>query len=272
MEHSSQNYRFLGTRYNWTYCPTICVSLCANNQKGVLIIMDAIGNLFFILLILVGFFVFSYNRLQKSAQNVKKWQSNILALLQKYADCINKLQEIVGNYAAHEKLVHLTVSSNLTEMVKTTNNAMINIQALAQSYPALQANQNYQSLMWEVSNIQKELQQCRFTYNEAVSAYNGLLTTIPDVLYAKSLNFNEAPYYNPEQETELQTFTTDDGTALKELLHKGASATMDVAQSAKNNLQSVVQRQSAKDTIHQEEATQKASGNERPLGEDSTKK
>ncbi len=165
----------------------------------------------FILLILVGFFVFSYNRLQKSAQNVKKWQSNILALLQKYADCINKLQEIVGNYAAHEKLVHLTVSNNLTEMVKTTNNAMINIQALAQSYPALQANQNFQSLMWEVSNIQTQLQQCRFTYNEAVSVYNGLISTIPEVLYAKSLNFNEAPYYNPEQEAELQTFTTDDG-------------------------------------------------------------
>lgn len=59
--------------------------------------METLGNLIFILLILVGVFVFSYNRLQKSAQNVKKWQSNILALLQKYADCINKLQEIVAN-------------------------------------------------------------------------------------------------------------------------------------------------------------------------------
>ena len=48
----------------------------------------------FILLIFVGFFVFSYNRLQKSAQNVKKWQSNILALLQKYADCINKCKKL----------------------------------------------------------------------------------------------------------------------------------------------------------------------------------
>lgn len=148
--------------------------------------METLGNLIFILLILVGVFVFSYNRLQKSAQNVKKWQSNILALLQKYADCINKLQEIVANYAAHEKLVNLTISNNLTEMVKSTNNAMISIQALAQSYPALQANQNYQSLMWEVSNIQTQLQQCRFTYNEAVSVYNGLISTIPEVLYAKS--------------------------------------------------------------------------------------
>jgi len=234
--------------------------------------METLGNLIFILLILVGVFVFSYNRLQKSAQNVKKWQSNILALLQKYADCINKLQEIVANYAAHEKLVNLTISNNLTEMVKSTNNAMINIQALAQSYPALQANQNYQSLMWEVSNIQNQLQQCRFTYNEAVSVYNGLISTIPEVLYAKSLNFNEAPYYNPEQETELQTFTTDDGTALKELLHKGASVTMDVAQSAKNNLQSVVQRQTEKDTNGQENSSQKATNSERLPGEDATKK
>ncbi len=219
--------------------------------------METLGNLIFILLILVGVFVFSYNRLQKSAQNVKKWQSNILALLQKYADCINKLQEIVANYAAHEKLVHLTISSNLTEMVKSTNNAMINIQALAQSYPALQANQNYQSLMWEVSNIQTQLQQCRFTYNEAVSVYNGLISTIPEVLYAKSLNFNEAPYYNPEQEAELQTFTTDDGTALKELLHKGASMTMDAAQSAKNSLQSAVQGQTEKEASGQEGAEKK---------------
>ena len=236
--------------------------------------MDTIGNLFFILLILVGLFVFSYNRLQRSAQNVKKWQSNILALLQKYADCINKLQEIVGDYAAHEKLVHLTVSSNLTEMVKSTSNAMVNIQALAQSYPALQANQNYQALMAEVSAIQWELQQCRFTYNEAVSTYNGLISTIPEVLYAKSLNFNEAPYYNPEKETELQTFSTDDGTALKELLHKGASVTMDAAQSAKNNLQSVVQRQTGKDkgTIRQEETVQRVANSENSQGKDAAKK
>lgn len=236
--------------------------------------METLGNLIIILLILVGLFVFSYNRLQKSAQNVKKWQSNILALLQKYADCINKLQEIVGNYAAHEKLVHLTVSNNLTEMVKTTNNAMINIQALAQSYPALQANQNFQSLMWEVSNIQTQLQQCRFTYNEAVSVYNGLISTIPEVLYAKSLNFNEAPYYNPEKEAELETFTTDDGTALKELLHKGASMTMDVAQNAKNSLQSAVQRQTGKEsgTNGQDAAAPKASTNPPPIGEDTTKK
>ncbi len=234
--------------------------------------METLGNLIFILLILVGVFVFSYNRLQKSAQNVKKWQSNILALLQKYADCINKLQEIVANYAAHEKLVHLTISSNLTEMVKSTNNAMINIQALAQSYPALQANQNYQSLMWEVSNIQTQLQQCRFTYNEAVSVYNGLISTIPEVLYAKSLNFNEAPYYNPEQEAELQTFTTDDGTALKELLHKGASMTMDAAQSAKNSLQSAVQGQTEKNASSQEKAAQKAANSEQAQGGNAAKK
>lgn len=234
--------------------------------------METLGNLIFILLILVGVFVFSYNRLQKSAQNVKKWQSNILALLQKYADCINKLQEIVANYAAHEKLVHLTISSNLTEMVKSTNNAMINIQALAQSYPALQANQNYQSLMWEVSNIQTQLQQCRFTYNEAVSVYNGLISTIPEVLYAKSLNFNEAPYYNPEQEAELQTFTTDDGTALKELLHKGASMTMDAAQSAKNSLQSAVQGQTETNASSQEKAAQKAANSEQAQGGNAAKK
>ena len=128
-----------------------------------------------ILLAALVFFVKSYNKLQRLAQAVRMWQSNIVATLVKYTESVNKLQELLQGYATHEKMLFIKTSDNLVEMARETANAMAHIQNLVQAYPDIRANGTYQQLMAEVSRIQDQLAQCRYNYNQAVALYNGAI-------------------------------------------------------------------------------------------------
>lgn len=194
---------------------------------------------FLFLIVLIGvvvYFVKSYNNLQRMAQEVQKWHANVLATLQKYTNSINKLQELLQGYADHEKLIYLRTSDNLVEMTRQTANALANIQNMVQSYPDIKANESYRRIMNEVSNIQDQINQCRFQYNEAVAAYNGRRKSIPEALYASSLGFQEAPFYDPDKIQEAKEFTTDDGTLVREMLKKGTKNTVAAVKNVTDNI------------------------------------
>lgn len=176
-----------------------------------------------ILLAALVFFVKSYNKLQRLAQAVRMWQSNIVATLVKYTESVNKLQELLQGYATHEKMLFIKTSDNLVEMARETANAMAHIQNLVQAYPDIRANGTYQQLMAEVSRIQDQLAQCRYNYNQAVALYNGAIVALPESLYASSLGFHQAPFYDPEHLQEAREFKTDDGTLVKEMLKRGTT-------------------------------------------------
>ena len=187
-----------------------------------------------LIIVLVYLFVKSYNGLQRSAQHVHEMYSNIRVYLQKYVETINKLQEVVKDYAGYEKLITLKVSDNIQELSMQTKQAMTNVLALAQNYPELKANISYQQLMGEISRIQTELANVRATYNDAVRNYNSQLATIPQVLYAKSCHFEPASYYDPDNLAAMKDFSTDDGQALQELIKKGSDKTIGMARQAKD--------------------------------------
>ena len=176
-----------------------------------------------ILIVLIVLFVKSYNKLQRLAQTVRMWQSNIVATLVKYSESVNKLQDLLQGYASHEKMIFIKTSDNLVEMARETANAMARIQTMVQAYPAIQANETYKQLMGEVSRIQDELAQCRYNYNQAVAVYNGSIIALPESLYASALGFRQAPYYDPDHLQEARDFKTDDGTIVREMLKKGTS-------------------------------------------------
>jgi len=190
--------------------------------------------LFFFFILIAGGFVWivirSYNSLQHSAQQVKEFHSNIMAVMKKRADMINQLISVVSGYAEHEKLTQITVSGNQTaisdaaNLYQQSNATLGRIQAIAMGYPDLKANQGYQSLMQEISRVEDLIQDRREKYNAMVRRYNSTRVQFPHALWASRLGFPEAPYFDVENADALhniQNFKTDDGEMLRAVILKG---------------------------------------------------
>lgn len=184
--------------------------------------------IFIIIILFVLYFVFtSYNKLQRSAQQIKAALSNISVSLQKKVNLVNQLIDIVKNYQDGEQLLHLTISKNATQSEVATNQheanrALIGVQGFIQRFPELKANEQYNHLMHSIDKIENEVSHQREKYNEAVREYNSLRSTVPTVFIASLLKFPEAPYLDFTQEnieqTILKDFNTNSGEHLNALL------------------------------------------------------
>ena len=64
--------------------------------------------------------------------------------------------------------------------------------ALSEAYPDLKANQNFQQLQAELSDIENKLAAARRFFNNAVQEYNTGIQQFPAALFAASLGFAPA--------------------------------------------------------------------------------
>ncbi|MGB5778424.1 MAG: LemA family protein, partial [Allopontixanthobacter sediminis] len=66
--------------------------------------------------------------------------------------------------------------------------------ALAENYPDLKANTNFQALQGELANLEDKLSAARRALNAAVSRYNTGRESFPAVLFANLLGFKTADF------------------------------------------------------------------------------
>lgn len=173
--------------------------------------------LLFIILILGYFAIKSYNNLQSLVHQVQRFKGDINAALQKKIDLTNKVMDIAKEYGDHEKLTHITVANDFSSTNKEADIALTRLNGLAMHFPELRASENYQLLMAQLHDIEKDIELSRNYYNEIVGAYNGYRGRIPQVFFASALGFDIAPYYTLENNQEINDFKTDDGERLKEV-------------------------------------------------------
>jgi LemA protein len=171
-----------------------------------------------VIIVLVLFFGSMYNKLQRLAHQVRRFNGNIMVSLQKRADLANRLMDIAREYGSHEKLTHITVSNNFRDAMRETNEALSRINVMSQNFPQLQANATYNGLMRSLSEIEAEIQRARETYNFAASEYNSSRSQLPQGLFASALGFVEAPYFDADNLEAIKEFRTDDGAMLKKVL------------------------------------------------------
>lgn len=198
-----------------------------------------IGTLFQIaifLLIVVAIIAFlGYNSLRALLENVKEAFSNIGVTSRKQISLTNQLIETVKGYADNEKFVHLQVSSDmsvtgLAQAHQASGQVVTAISGMAQRFPDLKANEQYNMLMHAISSIEHDLEAQRERYNAAAKMYNVKRTSIPHIFYSATLGFKAAPYLDlASAETEdigmLKTINTDDGERLNQLLGAAGSRT-----------------------------------------------
>lgn len=180
-----------------------------------------------ILIVLVVFFIKKYNRLQNLNQEIKEARSNIKVVVERKVAIVNQFAELVNSYGDYEKLMQLKVSGNYVEMAKASSEAVISIQALANSYPELKSSTHYNTFLQNIAQNESILTDKREVYNSVVKGYNSEIAQIPMVFVASVLGFKEAPYFDPNNENEFNSFSGANSEAIKELAIKGTEKLKD---------------------------------------------
>jgi len=169
-----------------------------------------------VLVLAVLYGVSIYNRLVKLRNLVQEAWSSIDVMLKKRHDLIPNLVETVKGYATHERetLENVTRARNLAvgadsvegkEIAeKNLNQAMMNLFAVAEQYPDLKANANFQQLQAELSSIENDIEKSRRYYNGTVRENNTLVESFPSNIVANMYKFEKSKFFELDNIAERE--------------------------------------------------------------------
>jgi LemA protein len=165
-----------------------------------------------VIVVIVLWIIMIYNQLVAMRQRVSQSFADIDVQLKLRHDLIPNLVETVKGYAAHEK-------GTLEEVVKLRNSAMTaqgpaqqaaaenmltgalgKLFALAEAYPDLKANQNFQQLQTELGDVENKISAARRFFNNSVQEYNTGIQQFPAALFAASLGFTPRAFFDVGEE------------------------------------------------------------------------
>jgi LemA protein len=174
----------------------------------VLVLWIVLGVL--VLLAIVG--VIAYNRFVSQKQLIKDSWANIDTELRRRYDLIPNLVETVRGYAGHERATFENVTNARAAATGATGSpaeqaaaegpfvaALRQLFAVAENYPALQANQNFLALQQELANTEDRLQTARRFYNANVRQYNERVQQFPSMIIARMFNFEQEEFFEIEE-------------------------------------------------------------------------
>ena len=166
-----------------------------------------------IIIAIIGTIIHMYNNLIGLRNKVKNSYSQIDVQLKRRNDLIPNLVETVKGYASHEKGVLEEVTKARTgvmnastiEETSTADNqltgALKTLFAVAENYPDLKANSNFQQLQQELSETEDKISYARQFYNDIVLKYNNACQQFPSNILAKLFGFSEEEFFQaPEGE------------------------------------------------------------------------
>jgi LemA protein len=166
-----------------------------------------------IVVLLVIWFIVSYNGLVRLRNRIDSAWSQIGVQLERRHDLIPNLVETVKGYAAHEKgtLEGVVEARNAAIQAKGAGpeqqaqaenmltGALRSLFALAEAYPDLKANQNFLALQEELTSTEDRIAYSRQFYNDEVLKYDNKLETIPSKFIAGMFNFTPREYFKAEE-------------------------------------------------------------------------
>jgi LemA protein len=160
--------------------------------------------------LLAGLFVVLYNRLVRLRNMVREGWSGIEVQLKRRANLIPNLVETVKGYMGHER----ELLEKVTELRSTRARAgdlgekqkvesaltggLARLMAVAENYPDLKADGNFQSLQSQLAEIEDQIQMARRYYNGTVRNYNTAIESFPGNLVAGWFAFQPAAFFEIE--------------------------------------------------------------------------
>jgi len=162
-----------------------------------------IGLAIFLALYLVG----TYNGLVILRTRIQEALSGIDVQLKRRTDLIPNLVETVKGYAKHEKEVFENVtkarsalmSAGSMEQKADANNmlsgALKSLFAVAEAYPELKANANFQDLQRQLEDTEDKVAYSRQFYNSNVLEFNNKVQVFPSNIIANMFGFKMGEFF-----------------------------------------------------------------------------
>ena len=161
-----------------------------------------------VVLALVG--VAGFNRLRRADVSAQEALGGIDVQLTRRAELIPNLVETVKGYAAHEREVLEEVTRARAAVATAAfgsdvpakaaadaelQQSLVRLNATAEAYPDLKANQNFLELQKQLADTENQLAFARQFYNDAVATLNKLVVTLPWLLFAGMASVGKRDFY-----------------------------------------------------------------------------
>ena len=165
--------------------------------------------LFGVLGFLVVGMILIYNRLVALRMTRKNAFSDIDVQLKQRFDLVPNLVETVKGYASHERTVFENVTAARAQVGRAGSgagadrikaegmlgSALMGLFAVAENYPQLKADANFQHLQAEISDLENKIAAARRFFNSATAEYNTAIQQFPNVLIAGPFGFKEEIFF-----------------------------------------------------------------------------
>lgn len=168
------------------------------------------------------FYACGYNTMQQNEEAVFSAWGNVESNLQRRADLIPNLVEVVKGYAAHERE---TLEAVINARAKATSvkispsdlnnpaamqqlqaaqgalsSALARLMVVVERYPDLKANQNFQDLQNQLEGTENRINVARQRYNQSVEKFNFSIRKFPNSLTNKLLlQLERKEYFKAEE-------------------------------------------------------------------------
>lgn len=165
-----------------------------------------------VIVLLVAVFAGIYNGLVRLNERVNEAWSDITVQMKYRADLIPNVVETVKGYAKHEKETFKMVTEARTatmgaKTVKETaeaetamQGALSKIFAIAEAYPELKANENFQTLQVQLQDTEDKIQAARRFYNAGAKDLNTRIKTFPvNIINNLVGHFKTREYFEVEE-------------------------------------------------------------------------
>lgn len=182
------------------------------NEKGNMLI---IGAVILAIIAAIGIYAFSkYNSFVTDEENINGQWAQVENQLQRRFDLIPNLVETTKGYAAHEEDIFLKLAEARTEYgsagsmeeVASANDelsgALSNLLVIVENYPDLKSNEQFKTLMVELSGTENRIAVARRDYNNLVRDYNSSVRRVPGSLIAGMFGFEQKEYFEVKDGVE----------------------------------------------------------------------
>ena len=168
-----------------------------------------------VVVVLVVAVIALYNNLVKLRNMVDNAWAQVDVQLQRRLDLVPNLVETVKRYAAHERgtldevtQARAAVANAGTPADKMAADNMLtgalkSLFAVAEAYPDLKANVNFQQLQSQLAETEDKISYMRQSFNDTVMKYNTAIQTFPAVLFAGMMGFTKRESFDAAAGSEV---------------------------------------------------------------------
>lgn len=174
----------------------------------------AIGVAVLILVIIIGWYIGSYNRLVRADETVNEKWGNVQSAYQRRADLIPNLVSTVQGYAnleqeiltdvteARSKVGSAATPTDLEAAGAEMNGALSRLLVVVENYPDLKSSQNFLDLQTQLEGTENRIKVERDIYNAAVKSYNIQVRRFPTSIVANRNGFERKETFAANEGTE----------------------------------------------------------------------